>query len=688
MLTSKSDTEEIGLMSVLGDISEAYGAYQTIMDMIHPQPSLSDIVALIVAEVNEIFLEGQATEDIRNASATLQSLHDFFAQNYKNAIDNGQTNTQLYHTLTDGSAAPNLTDFDAFIALIKSWADTFNNAPTPSRSNIACQAISFCLAAYLHLAMYYKEKSRVNDNDADKNTDWATMRSKAQEAVINLSPILNALQQCRINSINIIRGDGADDYFDTLTDNYISLSYTTRYDNANDGILSSAFLPQLYKYWTSGSDDDWNTFVTAFQNNNDWHSEGISDFTATAYSNYNKFGKWYINGLKAIELLSTIANAPYPTIAPAANGNPCIVQFQKTNLHIVYRDVNNQIADISWNGSCWQYENLSELAVGGPPAANGDPCIAQYFENFLHIVYKDVNNQIGDINWNGSGWKYQNLNTLDAVVAANGGPAPAANGDPRIAQNFEKSLHIVYRDVNNQFSDISWDIPTQAWKYKNLSTEPEVIFNAPAINGNPCIVPYSTNQLCIVYRDGGDWISNIVCTTSTWGYENLSNVPTVTPPNALGNPCMLAYLDSFHIVYRDVNNQISDIYYTNDSFIQYENLSVIALDGPPPAANGDPCILQYLGNYPQIVYRDVNNQIANIYWDGSFWRYRNLNKLTNVPVADGGPGGPPAPAANGDPSIAQTDKSLHIVYMDVNNEIADISWNGSAWQYQKLNGWQ
>jgi hypothetical protein len=241
-------------------------------------------------------------------------------------------------------------------------------------------------------------------------------------------------------------------------------------------------------------------------------------------------------------------------------------------MHVVYRDVNNKISDIWWDGSVWDCWNLSDrLQAKNPPAADGNPYILQYGDS-MHVMYRDVNDQISDIWWDGSSWAYPHKNLSELVKTL-----PAAKGDPCIVQ-YGDSMHVMYRDVNDQISDFWWDNANLRWAYphKNLS---DLVKTMPAAYGNPCIINSTT----------------------------------------------------IHVVYRDINGKLSDIWWDNPNGVwKQQNLSDL-VDGAP-TADKDPCMgLYFSGMLPadlHVLYHDYNSQITDLVWKQlSGWTYQTLDPL-------------------------------------------------------------
>jgi hypothetical protein len=290
------------------------------------------------------------------------------------------------------------------------------------------------------------------------------------------------------------------------------------------------------------------------------------------------------------------------------------------------------------------------------------------------LVYRDVNNHISDI-WGQSPTpgSYQDLNT---VVAG----APEAQGDP-VLVTLPSVMHIIYRDINNHIADISYNFATwlRTWTYTDLSA------NCPASTGSPSGVEF-LGRLNVFYRFGGT-IYRVWPSLQTYQFMDLNHyvLPTVASW-ANGDPFSLTFSSppQMHVFYRDANDHISDFWCGADTVWHYSDLHVSAQPTPVPAL-GNPCAVVFSGpggdNQLHVVYRDVNNHISDI-WGAAgtppaTTRYQDLNVLL-----------PSAPAAKGNPfcyTVAADPPMLVVTYVDINDHIAFLYYPyGQTWNYADL----
>lgn len=319
---------------------------------------------------------------------------------------------------------------------------------------------------------------------------------------------------------------------------------------------------------------------------------------------------------------SVQAGQPIP---PPAQGTPCAGRFGPSwnnQLHVLYRDVNNHISDI-WGGA-WFYQDLN---AGTPKAADArsDPFVlALSSPDQLHVLYRDANNHISDFSGvMGEPGIYTDLNTS---VRAGQPTPPPAQGTPcagLYGPSWNAQMHVFYRDVHNHISDI-WG---GAWFYQDLNS---VVNNGPApdARSDPFSVTLSSaDQIHVLYRDAHDHISDLSnIMGSAWVHTDLNasvQAGQATPPPAQGAPCAVVFGSQIHVLYRDVNNHISDIW---GGAWFYQDLNAVVPNAP--AAKSDPFCFA-VADRLIVTYLDVNDHIALLNYSGG-WRYTDL---TTLPVS-------------------------------------------------------
>jgi 1-phosphatidylinositol phosphodiesterase len=131
--------------------------------------------------------------------------------------------------------------------------------------------------------------------------------------------------------------------------------------------------------------------------------------------------------------------------------------------HNLYFDTNNNISDIWYTGSEWAYQCLNTLVSGAPSAASQPVGLVVYDGSAQqHNVYRSAANKLCDIWYTGTGWAYQCLH--DLVTGA-----PTAQGRPfsLVVTNANDEQHNLYLDVNGNISDIWYT--GSGWAYQCLT---------------------------------------------------------------------------------------------------------------------------------------------------------------------------------------------------------------------------
>ena len=332
-----------GLIEIIGKIAELYDIGKTLEDFFDPPASLEDMFALLLVDISNIFLQEIANEDLKTATATLQNVQNFLAIDYANAVNNKQSNQQLYTLLTQDNAAPSVSNFDTIINLIAAWAQQFATDPSQVRQSIACQSITFSLSSYLYLVLLYKERARVyytpstnpGDRQAGIATEWANMQQYALNGIAIMQPIVTAINNFRFNSVSntpgqqSYEGGGIGDIvsYITFADNYLGTSiriqtddlqvgYGSDYDmNYQDTGTIGDFKNAYMNVLTNGTVNNGQLVADLnaaynyplFNNHIDPDNTSNVDFTSLPY-----FGDFYTNTQTILNTLTSISTAVCP----------------------------------------------------------------------------------------------------------------------------------------------------------------------------------------------------------------------------------------------------------------------------------------------------------------------------------------------------------------------------------------
>ncbi len=330
----------------------------------------------------------------------------------------------------------------------------------------------------------------------------------------------------------------------------------------------------------------------------------------------------------------------------------------------------------------WQQNPISNKAKA--PAAAGKPAgFAWEHDKSQHIVYRGQDQQIHEL-WFQHGvltdWKYGGA--LSQISRA-----PAAAGDPSaFAWEGDKTQHIVYRGQDSQIHEIWFkkDLAGAKWQYGGALTASA---GAPAAAGNPMgYVWEHDNTQHVIYRGVDNNIHELffkkALAGSKWEHGGALNVTAGTPA-AAGDPAGFSWEEdkSQHVVYRGADNQIYELWYQHGVLASWKSGGALTGKGGIPQAAGDPMGYAWEQDKTQhIVYRSLDNQIQELWYVkgvlGGAWRHGGA--ITSKTGA---------PPSAGDPFgfSWEGDKTQHIVYRGTNSQIQELWFRkeltSADWKY-------
>jgi hypothetical protein len=206
------------------------------------------------------------------------------------------------------------------------------------------------------------------------------------------------------------------------------------------------------------------------------------------------------------------------TDAPQAAGNPAGT-FQGTTYHVLYRDQDGGIQDLSWDGA-WHGTRLAGNA-GPLPEAAGDP-VPMRFLGRWHVVYRDYAGALQDLFFD-QGWKVRAMN-LGGLTGA-----PAAAGEPAGLEVLN-TPHIVYRDLHGQLQEVSFD---GGWHVQRLTGGG--LTGAPPAKGDPALALVAGRVRHILYRDRQGGLQELSY-DGVWQVEKLNLGGATNGPPAASDP--------------------------------------------------------------------------------------------------------------------------------------------------------
>ena len=287
----------------------------------------------------------------------------------------------------------------------------------------------------------------------------------------------------------------------------------------------------------------------------------------------------------------------------------------------------------------------------------------------MHVVYRGVDNDIHELYWQNGAWS---VNDLTAAT-----DAPAAAGDPNgftFTANGTSGMHVVYRGADDDIHELYWQ--NGAWGVNDLTAATD----APPAAGDPSGFTFTANGtsgMHVVYRGADNDIHELYSQDGTWGINDLT--AATGAPAAAGDPNGFTFTangtSGMHVVYRGLDNNIHELYWQDGAWGVND---LTAATNAPPAA-GDPNGFTFTANGMSgmhVVYRGADNDIHELYCQNGVWGVNDLTATTGAPAAAGDP--------NGFTFTANGTSGMHVVYRGADNDIHELYWQNGGWSLNDL----
>ena len=176
---------------------------------------------------------------------------------------------------------------------------------------------------------------------------------------------------------------------------------------------------------------------------------------------------------------------------------------------------------------------------------------------------------------------------------------------------------------------------------------------------------------------GKDGQPNPVPTSGNWSVNDLT--AATNAPAAAGDPDGYEFTangtSGMHVVYRGVDNDIHELYWQNGAW----GADDLTAATSAPAAAGDPSGFTFTADGTSgmhVVYRGADSDIHELYWQNGAWGVNDLTAATDAPAAAGDP--------NGFTFTANGTSGMHVVYRGADNDIHELYWQNGAWGVNDL----
>jgi len=328
--------------------------------------------------------------------------------------------------------------------------------------------------------------------------------------------------------------------------------------------------------------------------------------------------------------------------------------------HVFYRDKDGAIIELSFKQGdpSWRMKDLTAEAKAPKSASNPS---AYFMKKTQHVVYRGDDGQIHELYWapDPGRWGHTNLSMETKAPKAVGNPSGFARDD-------NSTQHVVFRTSNDDICELFSETSggTQRWNSKDLTAEAK----APKAAGCPCgyfLSGLKTQH--VVYRDKEGQIHQLYFAQNpaSWFHTDVS--ATVKAPKAAEDPSAFTRDDdkSQHIVFRTAGGDVYEMRHVVSETGKGWQGKDLTAEASAPKAEGRPCAF-FLSDLKteHVVYRDKEGQIHELYRgkDSGRGQHNNLSALTKAPKAAGDPTGYPM----------SKDNTTHVVYLTTDNSIQEL----------------
>lgn len=291
-----------------------------------------------------------------------------------------------------------------------------------------------------------------------------------------------------------------------------------------------------------------------------------------------------------------------------------------------------------------------------------------------------------------------------------------------MAENANKTNHVVYRSSNGQLIDIYY-MREPGWRSANHA----VSNNAPPMVGNPSAFVYPVNNSQNIVFRGAD--GNIYCFVFVrgqgWRVENLTALTGAPSPSADVSTYTYHVFNTRHVMYSSQDGHVHQLYsppagdwrhadmteqygapliegkpttYVNsvdDSqntvyrgkdghiyllhFVRgagWDNTNITQAVGAPPSASNPASYTYHVFNTQHVMYRSADGHLHQLYAPpGQGWKHSDMTVEFGIPPMVGKPA----------PFVDAVDNSQSVAYRGIDGHIHFVSFiRGEGWKHLNL----
>lgn len=257
--------------------------------------------------------------------------------------------------------------------------------------------------------------------------------------------------------------------------------------------------------------------------------------------------------------------------------------------------------------------------------------------------------------------------------------APKVAGHPfGYAWERDGTQHIVYRANDGEIHEIWYrdQLIGEDWHHNPIGQ----VAGGPEAASDAMGYAWEKDKTQhVIYRATDNDIYELWCRKGKWDKSNLTALTRA--PKAAGNPFGYAWEKdkSQHIVYRGEDNQIHELWYRDGWTGDDWHHNPIGQKVGAPKAASDPMGYAWEKDKTQhVIYRGVDDQIHEIWGRRGKWGYNSIGDLTGAPPAVGKPTG----------YAWEKDGTQHIIYRSANGHLHEIwfrdAWVGEDWHHKDM----
>jgi len=283
--------------------------------------TLADIAEAVRQEVAKVFFQQEANDALIDAAASLKTAQDFLRIDYLIAKNSGLTDAELWKKLDDSTATPNLANLETAANTLEGWINAASQQDGNDR--IAATATTLYLGMYLHICLYYRERSLVAPAD-QKTAERLTMQARAHAAITTMMPHALGLIDDRLGCLQYQLGDfphgvPEDLVGDSLTDHWFDgagQNVVYAWNSADDGaeytFALRAVMHATSRLLSNGgqaqADALWSALESKWLNKAPTMDTDVrSDYRGLTYTEDWNFGKWAIDARNLLMQLDIVA---------------------------------------------------------------------------------------------------------------------------------------------------------------------------------------------------------------------------------------------------------------------------------------------------------------------------------------------------------------------------------------------